>query len=162
VEERMDFKHVDTIIEKHQRKRTALISILHDIQDEYNYLPERALQKVASGLQMNTNDLYGVATFYKSFSLTPKGKHSITFCLGTACHVRRGPKVLQEIARHLEVEPGQTTRDDQFYLQAVNCLGVCAIGPVMVVNGKYYGGINAIKAKKIIEKLNRKKVGVNS
>ena len=158
----MDFSYVDTVIEKHQEKRTALISILHDIQDEYNFLPEGALQKVASRLQMNTNDIYGIATFYKSFSLIPKGKHSVTFCLGTACHVRRGPRILAEIARQLNVEPGQTTEDKQFYLQAVNCLGVCAIGPVMVVDGEYYGGITFFKAKKLIEKLNRKKSGVKS
>jgi NADH-quinone oxidoreductase subunit E len=158
----MDFRHVDTVIEKHQEKKTALISILHDIQDKYNHLPEEALRRVALRLQMDTNDIYGVATFYKSFSLTPRGKHSITLCLGTACHVRRGPKVLQEIARELEVEPGQTTKDNQFFLQAVNCLGVCAIGPVMVVDGKYYGGINSIKAKKIIGQLNKKEGVMNS
>jgi len=158
----MDLKRVDRIIEKHQKKRTSLIGMLHDIQDEYNFLPEEALIKVASSLQMNMNDIYGVATFYKSFSLVPKGKHSITLCLGTACHVRRGPRVLQEIAKDLDVEPGETTKDNQFFLQAVNCLGVCAIGPVMVVDGKYYGGINTLKAKKVIEQMKKKRSGVNT
>jgi len=156
----MDFKHVDTIIEKHQGKRTALISILHDVQDEYNFLPEGALQKVASRLQMNTNDIYGVATFYKSFSLTPRGEHTVTLCLGTACHVRGGPNLLRELKSHLRIEPGQTTADGKIFLQAVNCLGVCAIGPVMFVDGEFHGGMNSIKAKRIIEKIGRKRNGV--
>ena len=159
----MDFENVGKIIDKYQEKRTALISILHDIQDRYNFLPEEALRKVASSLGMDLNDIYGVATFYKSFSLLPKGKHSITLCLGTACHVRGGPKILREMKKLLNIEPGQTTADKKFSLNVVNCLGVCAIGPVMFVDGKFYGEMNPIKAKRIIEKLNHKrKSGVKS
>ncbi len=155
----MDFERVEKIIDKYQGKKTALISILHDIQDRYNHLPEEALRKVASRLLMDPNDIYGVATFYKAFSLTPKGKHSITLCLGTACHVRGGPKILRELIRLLTIEPGETTPDKQFSLNVVNCLGVCAIGPVMFVDGKFYGEMNSFKAKKLIEKIdkNRKK-----
>jgi len=155
----MDLKSVDKIVDRHQEKKTALISILHDIQDKYNYLPEEALKKVALRLRIDINDLYGVATFYKSFSLTPKGKHSVTLCLGTACHVRGGPKILREVTKLLNIEPGQTTKDNQISLNVVNCLGVCAIGPVMFVNGKFYGEMNPIKAKRVIEKLNNKKRG---
>jgi NADH-quinone oxidoreductase subunit E len=155
LEGKMDFEHLGKIINKYQEKRTALISILHDIQDKYNHLPEEALRKVASRLRMDLNDIYGVATFYKSFSLVPKGKHSITICLGTACHVRGGPKILREIKKHLNIEPGQTTADKQFSLNVVNCLGVCAIGPVMFVDGKFYGGMNSFKAKRLIEKINK-------
>jgi NADH-quinone oxidoreductase subunit E len=151
----MDFKAVDLVIDKHQEKRTALISILHEIQDKYNHLPEEALRKVASRLRMDLNDLYGVATFYKSFSLTAKGKHSVTLCLGTACHVRGGPKILREMKNLLKIEPGQTTEDRKFSLNAVNCLGVCAIGPVMFVDGKFYGEMNPVKAKRIIDKINK-------
>ncbi len=151
----MDLKHVEKIIGRYEEKRTALISILHEIQDQYNHLPEKALKKVASRLKMDLNDLYGVATFYKSFSLAPKGKHSITLCLGTACHVRGGPKILREMKNLLNVEPGQTTGDKQFSLNVVNCLGVCAIGPVMFVDGKFYGEMNPIKAKRIFEKLDK-------
>jgi NADH:ubiquinone oxidoreductase subunit E len=151
----MDFEQVGKIIDKYQEKRTALISILHDIQDRYNHLPEEALRKVASRLKMDLNDIYGVATFYKSFSLAPKGKHSVTLCLGTACHVRGGPKILMEMKRQLNIEPGQTTSDKQFSLNVVNCLGVCAIGPVMFVHGKFYGEMNPVKAKRIIEKINK-------
>lgn len=158
----MDFKAVDLVIDKHQEKRTALITILHDIQDKYNHLPEEALRKVASRLRMDLNDLYGVATFYKSFSLTAKGKHSVTLCLGTACHVRGGPRILKEVKKFLNIEPGQTTEDKRFSLNVVNCLGVCAIGPVMLVDGKFYGEMNPVKAKRVIEKLNKKRSGVRS
>ena len=153
----MDLKSVDLIVDKYQEKRTALISILHDVQDRYKYLPEEALKMVASRLHMDINEIYGVATFYKSFSLVPKGKHSITLCLGTACHVRGGPKILRELKKQLNIEPGQTTSDKQFSLNVVNCLGVCAIGPVMFVDGKFYGEMNPLKAKRTIEKMNRNK-----
>jgi len=151
----MDFEKVEKIIDKYQEKRTALISILHDIQDQYNHLPEDALKKVASRLRMDLNDIYGVATFYKSFSLIPKGRHSVTLCLGTACHVRGSPKILRELKKQLNIEPGQTTKDKQFSFNVVNCLGVCAIGPVMFVDGKFYGEMNPVKAKRIIEKINK-------
>lgn len=153
----MDFEKVGKIIDKHQQKRTALISILHDIQDHYNHLPEEALKKVASRLKMDLNDIYGVATFYKAFSLIPKGRHSITLCLGTACHVRGGPKILREVTKLLNIEPGQTTKDKKFSLNVVNCLGVCAIGPVMFADGKFYGEMNPVKAKRLIEKIGKNK-----
>lgn len=158
----MDLKSVDLIIDRYQEKRTALISILHDVQDRYRYLPEEALRMVASRLRMDINEIYGVATFYKSFSLVPKGKHSITLCMGTACHVRGGPKILRELQRFLHIEPGQTTPDGRFSLNVVNCLGVCAIGPVIMVDQKFYGEMNPIKAKKVIEKLNYKQNGAKS
>lgn len=160
----MDLKSVDLIVDKHQEKRTALISILHEVQDRYKYLPEEALKMVASRLRMDINEIYGVATFYKSFSLVPKGKHSVTLCLGTACHVRGGPKILRELKTLLNIEPGQTTPDKQFSLNVVNCLGVCAIGPVMFVDGKFYGEMNSLKAKRVIEKINKnkRKSGVKS
>jgi NADH:ubiquinone oxidoreductase subunit E len=166
----MDLKSVDLIVDKYQEKRTALISILHDVQDRYKYLPDTALKMVASRLHMDINEIYGVATFYKSFSLVPQGKHSITLCLGTACHVRGGPKILRELKGLLHVGSGQTTADRQFSLNVVNCLGVCAIGPVMMVDRKFYGEMNPIKAKRIIEKIdknnknnkNKKRNGVKS
>jgi NADH-quinone oxidoreductase subunit E len=161
----MDLKSVDLIVDKYQEKRTALISILHDVQDRYKYLPDEALKMVASRLHMDINEIYGIATFYKSFSLIPKGKHSVTLCLGTACHVRGGPKILRELKKQLNIEPGQTTADKQVSLNVVNCLGVCAIGPVMFVDGKFYGEMNPVKAKRIIEKIdknNKKRNGVKS
>ena len=158
----MNLNPVDLIVDRYEEKRTALISILHDVQDRYKYLPDEALKMVASRLRMDINEIYGVATFYKSFTLTPQGRHSITLCLGTACHVRGGPKILRELKGLLHIEPGQTTADRQFSLNVVNCLGVCAIGPVMMVDRKFYGEMNPLRAKKIIEKLNNKRGGVKS
>ena len=158
----MNLNQVDLIVDKYREKRTALISILHDVQDRYKYLPDEALKMVASRLRMDINEIYGVATFYKSFTLTPQGKHSITLCLGTACHVRGGPKILRELKGLLHIEPGQTTADRQFSLNVVNCLGVCAIGPVMMVDRKFYGEMNPLRAKKIIEKLNNNRRGLKS
>jgi len=158
----MNHTRVDNIIDKYQGKRTALISILHDVQDQYNHLPEEPLRRVASRLKMDLSDLYGVATFYKSFTLIPQGKHSITLCLGTACHVRGSAKILREMTKLLNIEPGQTTPDKKFSLHAVNCLGVCAIGPVMLVDGKYYGEMNWVKARRLLEKLNNHRGGGRS
>ena len=152
----MDIRSVDGIIEKYQGKKTALISMLHDIQNQYHHLPEKALRRVAVRLEMDFNDIYGVATFYKSFSLIPKGKHSVTLCLGTACHVRGGPKVLREVKKLTGIEPGQTTGDRQLSLEVVNCLGVCAIGPVMVVDGKFYGEMSVSKVKRVVERMKPK------
>lgn len=143
------------VIDRYGGKRTALISILHEIQDRYHYLPEEALKEVASYLQMDINDLYGVVTFYKAFSLIPKGKYSITLCLGTACHVRGGPKILRELKHQLKIEPGQTTPDRKFSLNVVNCMGACAVGPVIMVNGKFYGEMTPLKARQFIEKLSK-------
>ncbi len=158
----MDLKHVDHIVDHHQEKRTAIISILHDIQGRYSYLPEGALRQVAKRLKMDLNEMYGVATFYKAFSLKPKGRHSITLCLGTACHVRGGPKILKEMTRMLSIEPGETTKDRKFSLDVVNCLGVCAIGPVMFVDGRFYGEMTPLKARRLVEKLGKGKGGVKS
>jgi NADH-quinone oxidoreductase subunit E len=152
----MNIRAVDGIIEKYQGKRTSLIGMLHDIQTQYKHLPEKALRQVALRLNMDLNDIYGVATFYKSFSLTMRGKHSLILCLGTACHVRGGPKILREVRKLLGIAPGQTTRDRQFSLEVVNCLGVCAIGPVMVVDGKFYGEMNVSKVTRMIERMKPK------
>ena len=155
----MEIPAVDGIIEKYRGRKTALISMLHEIQNHYHHLPKKALRRVAVRLEMDFSDLYGVVTFYKSFSLTPKGKHSLTLCLGTACHVRGGPKVLREVKKLTGIEPGQTTRDRQLSLEVVNCLGVCAIGPVMVLDGKIHGEMTVGKARRMIEKLKAKENG---
>ncbi len=147
---------VNGIIDKYGGKKTALIRILHEIQDRYHYLPENALKGVARRLKMDLPEIYGVATFYKAFSLTPRGKHTVTVCLGTACHVRQGPKILAEVRKLLSIGPGQTTADREFSLNAVNCLGVCAIGPVMMLDGKFFGEMTPVKARTILGKFQKK------
>ena len=129
---------IQSLVDKHGGNKKALIAILQDIQEEHNYLPRDCLKQVAKALKIPLIDVVGVATFYRAFSLTPRGKHTCTVCLGTACHVRGGPKILDEFERQLKVKPGQTTKDGQFTLDTVACLGCCAIGPVVVVDKDYH------------------------
>ena len=148
----MELNVVDVVVDKYGQKPWALISILQDIQEEVGYLPPDILEGVAKKMDIPLTQIYGVATFYKSLSLTPQGRHIVTFCMGTACHVRGADRVLAEVSDLLGIEPGQTTKDGEFTLRAVNCLGACAIGPVMVVDGKYYGKMSASKAKNLLVK----------
>ena len=147
-----DYKRVEAIVHKHDGNRDSLISILHDIQCECNYLPENALRLVAEKLELPLIQVYGVATFFRAFSLKPRGKHMVTICLGTACHVRGAPAVLDEIERQLGIESGDTTEDMQFTLETVNCLGACALGPIVVVDGKYHGQMIPGKVKAVLDK----------
>ena len=127
-----------------------LISVLHDIQSKYGYVPESKIRDAAQTFGMPLVDVYGVVTFYKSFNLAPKGRHSITTCIGTACHVRGSPRVLQRISEILQIEPGETTEDKEFSLEAVNCLGCCALGPIVVVDGKHHGLMNSAKVDDLL------------
>ena len=147
-----NLEKVDTIMNGYKGEDSALISILQDIQAEYNYLPQEALRKVAKGLDVPLINIYSVATFYKSFSLTPRGKHVITVCLGTACHVRGGPRISEEIERRLNVKTGGTTEDNLFTVESVNCLGCCAIGPIVVVDGEYFGEMTIMKLSPLLKK----------
>jgi NADH-quinone oxidoreductase subunit E len=142
---------VEGIINKYGGSRDSLVSILQDVQTEYRYLPEDALRLIAENLGLQMVQVYGVATFFKAFSLKPRGEHIVSVCLGTACHVRGAQSVLDEVKRQLHIEPGETTEDMRFSLETVNCLGACALGPIVVVDGKYHGQMNAGKVKKIIK-----------
>ena len=130
---------VEEIILEYDSSRDSLISILQDVQSEYRYLPESILKLVARKLGLPLIQVYGVATFFKAFSLKPRGKHLLSVCLGTACHVRGAPAVLDEVERKLCIGPGETSEDMQFTLETVNCLGACALGPIMVMDGEYHG-----------------------
>jgi NADH-quinone oxidoreductase subunit E len=148
----IELGQVDAIISRHGADRDALISLLLDIQDEFFYLPQEALERVAEKVGMPPVQVYQVARFYKAFSLTPRGKHLLTVCLGTACHVRGGGRLLDQIARMLKIVPNGTTEDRLFTLRPVNCLGCCALGPVLVVDGTYYGNMAATKIEKVLKK----------
>ena len=128
----------------------TLLSVLQDIQAKYGYLPEEKLIETSKTLDMPLIDVYGVATFYKSFSLTPRGRHQVKVCLGTACHVRGANRIGKEIERKLAVGPGETSEDGEFSLETVMCLGCCAIGPVVVIDGKYYGQVTPTKVDSIL------------
>ena len=147
---------IDKILKKYDYKKSSLISILQDIQAVNRWLPPEILKYVSEKLNVPLIDVYGLTTFYKSFYLKPRGKHIITVCSGTACHVRGGPKVLQEIENHLNIGVDETTPDKNFTLETVRCLGACALGPLMVVDGKYYGQMNAKKVAPILKKYSKK------
>jgi NADH:ubiquinone oxidoreductase subunit E len=142
---------VDEILEGKEGHSSELIEILQDIQKNYNYLPEEALREVADKLNVAPIEVFRVANFYKAFTLKPRGKHLVTICLGTACHVRGAPKFLDEVAGQLGVKPGETTEDGQFTVEGVNCLGACALGPVVIMDGKYYDHMTTAKLRKLIQ-----------
>ena len=150
------FSYVESVLDKWKNNRSSLISILLEIQSEYNYLPKDALIEVSERLQIPLIHVYSVATFYKSFSLKPRGKHLITVCLGTACHVRGAPEVLNEIENQLYIGVGETTPNNNFTLETVRCLGTCAIGPVVTIDGKYYEQMNSKKIHSILKKYEKK------
>jgi NADH-quinone oxidoreductase subunit E len=143
---------VKSLVEKHGGEKKALIAILQDIQAEYYYLPKDSLKLVAEMLSVPLIDVLGVATFYRAFSLKPRGRHTCTVCLGTACHVRGGQRLVDKMARTYNLKPGETSEDEKFTLETANCLGCCALGPVVVVDGKYESQVNPEKLDKILKK----------
>jgi NADH-quinone oxidoreductase subunit E len=145
-------KKVEGIIKSYGGDKSLLISILQDIQAEFNYLPREVLEKVSEVLEVPMSQVFGVASFYKAFSLTPRGRHLINVCLGTACHVRGGARLVDRIERELVVKAGETTGDQRFTLETVNCVGACALGPIMVVDDKAYGRVRPDGVGKILQK----------
>ena len=142
---------VDQIIDRYIAEEGTLIQILLDAQREYNWLSKDILKRISERLEIPVTHIYRVASFYKAMSLTPRGRHLVSVCLGTACHVRGGPKILDRVEEVLNIKAGETTKDMDFTLQRVNCLGCCALGPVIVVDGEYYGKLPVTKVKEIIE-----------
>ncbi len=141
---------IDGILAKHRFSESMLISYLQDIQKELNYLPQEALRFVAGRVNIDLPRVYGIATFYKSFSLLPRGRHMIHVCLGTACHVRGGTNLLDSFERELGIHTGETTYDDKFSLESVRCVGCCGLAPVFVVDGKFYGKMTQEKIPQVL------------
>ena len=141
---------IESILDSHRRDKGMLVAILQDIQAEYNYLPREALEEAGRGLCVPLSQIYSVATFFKALSLEPRGRHLINVCLGTACHVRGAVKVLEAMERELAIGSGETTKDLRFTLETVNCVGACALGPVVIVDGEYHGQMKTEKAKDIL------------
>jgi NADH-quinone oxidoreductase subunit E len=150
-------REVSKIIKRYQAKKSDLLAILTDIQTKYNWLPPDAIQLVSEELCVPIIDVYGVASFYHAFSLTPRGKHIVTVCSGTACHVRGAPIILGRVQNQLGISPGCTTKDDQFTLETVNCLGACALAPIVVVDGHYSGQSTIRKVDAVLAKYKKKK-----
>jgi NADH-quinone oxidoreductase subunit E len=147
----MSPENVLDIVERHGSGRDGLISILQEVQGRCGHLPADALRTIAAGTGRSLVDVYGVATFYRSFSLKPRGRHLCSVCLGTACHVRGAAVISEEFGRELGVEAGETTTDGEFTLETVNCLGACALGPVVVVDGHYFPNVSQVKVKQIVD-----------
>ncbi len=145
-----EIKKIDEIIQKYRGKKGALISVLQKIQEDIGFLPVEAQKKVAEMLCIPEKDVYGVVTFYSFFSMIPRGKNNIRVCLGTACFVRGGKRILEKLVKEFGIEPGQTTSDRNYSLQVNRCLGACGLAPVIVVNDKFYQKVNPEKAMDII------------
>jgi len=148
----MDKKHILNIIKKSGNSKGGIIAILEEIQKNYTYLPEDALRLVAKETGHSLTDIYGVATFYKAFSLKPKGKRCVSVCLGTACHVRGAQKIVDEFSQELGIKPGETTSDKEITLETVNCLGACALGPTVEADGHYFPHVNKGTVKEILSR----------
>lgn len=142
---------VDQIIDQYAGEEGVLIQVLLDVQREFNWIPGDVIKRISERLEIPATQIYRVASFYKAMSLTPIGRHLVQVCLGTACHVRGGPKVLDKAEQMLDIKAGDTTEDMKFTLQRVNCLGCCALGPVMVVDGEYHGKLPVAKVEEILE-----------
>lgn len=137
----MDLARIDQIIDKHGCEESSLIQVLLDIQAENHWLPKEALLRVGERLHVPMTRIQHIATFYKAFSLVPKGRHRVHICVGTACHVRGAQRVLDTVQDVTGIRPGETDLDLRFSLETVNCLGCCALGPVMEVDGKTHGKV---------------------
>lgn len=143
---------VDALIDEYAGKKEQLISLLQDIQAEFNYLPRDVLIRASQKLDIPLSQVFSVATFFRAFSLKPRGRHLITVCAGTACHVRGGHRLIDKLQRDYGLKPGETTEDLRFTLETVNCLGCCALGPVAVIDGKYHSQVNADKLDGVMRK----------
>jgi NADH-quinone oxidoreductase subunit E len=146
----VDLGPVGGLCQEHRDRGSSLVMLLQEVQHRYGYLPREVLKAVSRQIGVPLAKLYGLATFYRSFSLKPRGKHEICACTGTACHVRGAALIVDYLQRRLQVAPGETTADGLFTLLTVNCLGACALGPVMVVNGKYHGKMTVAKADEVL------------
>jgi NADH-quinone oxidoreductase subunit E len=142
---------IDQIIDRHQAEASSLIQVLLDIQSELRWLPKEALDRVCERLEVPASRIRHIATFYKAFSLVPKGRHQIHVCMGTACHVRGAARVLHTVQEHTGIGPGETDPDLRFSLETVNCLGCCALGPVVEVDGKTHGKVSSADTADLLE-----------
>jgi len=148
----MAMETIDRIIDRHHGEASSLIQVLLEIQNEHHWLPREALERVAERLQVPLSKIWHIATFYKAFSLVPKGRHEVHVCVGTACHVRGATRVLDTLKDVTGIAPGETDQEMKFSLETVNCLGCCALGPVMVVDGKTHGKLSRSAATKVMKR----------
>jgi len=143
---------INAIINRYNGDKGQLVSVLQDIQAECSYLPKEALIQVSETMGIPASRIYDVATFFRAFSLEPRGKHLINVCLGTACHVRGAARILEEIERNLAIKRAETTKDRKFTLETVNCMGCCAVGPAVKIDGEYFGHMSTDKVGNVLTK----------
>ncbi|MFQ6078757.1 MAG: NAD(P)H-dependent oxidoreductase subunit E [Thermodesulfobacteriota bacterium] len=147
----MELREVDRVLKQYGYEESAILPILQDIQDRDHYLAKEVLEHIAKNLGIPLTRVYRLATFYRAFSLTPRGRHLISCCMGTACHVRGAPRILDKLEMDLSIESGGTTKDLMFSLETVNCLGACATGPLVVIDGHYHGHMTSMKVESVLK-----------
>jgi NADH-quinone oxidoreductase subunit E len=148
----MDLKVVDKIVDRYKRKESALISILQDIQAEYNYLPKEVLLHTRKRLNIPLTKIIRVATFYNIFTLKPRGRHLINVCMGTACHVKGAGRILEKLERDVGIRTGETTADLKFSLEIIRCLGCCSLAPVVRIDSDIYGRVKQDRVQEILKR----------
>lgn len=146
----VDYNQLSNILNNYKPEKRFTLAILQDIQNKFSFIPKDAIFYVAEYLSVPVSEIYSMATFYKALSLNPKGKHVIKVCNGTACHIRGSNTLIDEITDLLKIKPGETTYDGLFSVEIVNCLGACALAPVMVIDDKYYGAMTKEKVMAVI------------
>ena len=151
----METPQVDKIIDNYGAEQASLLAILQDIQAEENWLPREALLRVSERVGISMAHIYRLATFFQAFSLEPRGKHIATVCMGTACHVRGAPLLVDKLERDLGIPAAGTTEDMEFSLESVNCVGACALAPLVIIDGEYHGNVNSTKLDKALKQFGR-------
>jgi NADH-quinone oxidoreductase subunit E len=147
----MEKSEIDTIIKQYRGSESAILAILQDIQSKEKYLPKEALEEVSQKMHIPMTHVFRIATFYNALSIKPRGRHKVDVCLGTACHVRGGNKIIDKLSRDLGIQVGETTKDKRFTLESVRCVGCCSLGPVMVVDGNVFGRLTQEKVPGLLK-----------
>jgi NADH:ubiquinone oxidoreductase subunit E len=148
---------MEKIMSEFYKDQRELIHMLHDAQKKFGYIPPQSISEISRELKISESEIFGVLTFYKAFTLKPRGKHLITICMGTACHVRGAPMILDEFERKLGIKAGETSEDNLFTLETVNCVGACALGPIAIADGDYHGQMKTREVDEIVKKLKQEK-----
>ncbi|MDZ7620857.1 MAG: NAD(P)H-dependent oxidoreductase subunit E, partial [Patescibacteria group bacterium] len=148
--ENVNLREVDELIARHKAGGGGLIELLQQVSAHYQFVPREVVERISESLDVPLTQLYSLATFYQSFKLSPPGKHQVCVCTGTACYVRGAPRLLDALRDELKVEPGETTPDGEFTLATVNCLGTCAIGPVVTLDGQYHANLSPDGTKRLV------------
>ena len=151
----METQKVDAIIDAYQSDPSSLLAIMQDVQDAARYLPRDAMERIAERLQIPVVQVFRMATFFESFHLKPRGKHICTVCMGTACHVRGATRLVEQLERDLEVRSGGTTPDMLFTIEEVNCVGACALGPLVIIDGEYQGNMTSGNLQKVVKRMRK-------